>query len=243
MDDPPSSKKNVTRIKRCTQAESCAKEKNIRSQKFGMAFLNIQKMPNFPSIFNAPNEETLKHYRRQVDFLRGIIEAEKCPEVLESATVSQLIPHGPATTSDNSLAQQIHHKTQAKTTNRLRQDLLGIDPEGDGGELRNRGGSSHVSTDDFQSQMLSQEEKRDRVVEDMIAMTREWKEQSKIANKIIKKDVDVLDKSSKQADTNQAQLKVESNRLAEYNKRACNFWIWIMIIFVCFTFIVLSIFL
>nr|XP_053631295.1 vesicle transport protein USE1-like [Cherax quadricarinatus] len=80
------------------------------------------------------------------------------------------------------------------------------------------------------------------MVEDMIIMTREWKEQSKIANKIIKKDIDVLEKSSKVADINREHLKVESNRLSEYNKRACNFWIWIMIIFVCFTFIGMVVF-
>ena len=46
-----------------------------------------------------------------------------------------------------------------------------------------------------------------------------------------------IDRTTKAADSNQEHLKVEASRLAEYNKRACNFWIWIMIIFVCFMFI------
>ncbi|KAK3868277.1 hypothetical protein Pcinc_026318 [Petrolisthes cinctipes] len=192
---------------------------------------------------NAPNEETLKHYKRQVDFLRGVLEAESCVEPLDSAVASQLIPHGPATTSGHALTQQIHQRTQAKTTSRLRQDLLGLDPSGQT-ELRNRkdGAVVDVGMDDLQNQLLSDEQKREKMIEDMITMTREWKEQTKIANKIIKSDVDTLDKSTKLADSNQSHLKVEANRLSEYNKRACNFWIWIMIIFVCFTFIGMAMF-
>ncbi|XP_047471527.1 vesicle transport protein USE1-like [Penaeus chinensis] len=199
-----------------------------------------EKIPELEKSPNAPNEETLKHYKRQVDFLRGVIEAEKCTKVLDSGTATQMIPHGPATTSDHTVTQQIHQRTQAKTTNRLRQDLLGLDPDGES-ELHQRKGAygGDVSADDFQRKMLNDEQKREKMVEDMIIMTREWKEQSKIANKIIKKDIDALDKSSKVADSNQTHLKVEANRLAEYNKRACNFWIWIMIIIVCFTFIAL----
>ncbi|KAK4313332.1 hypothetical protein Pmani_015320 [Petrolisthes manimaculis] len=187
---------------------------------------------------NAPIEETLKHYKRQVDFLRGVLEAESCVEPLDSVVASQLIPHGPATTSGHALTQQIHQRTQAKTTSRLRQDLLGLDPSGQT-ELRNRkdGAVVDVGMDDLQNQLLSDQQKRDKMIEDMITMTREWKEQTKIANKIIKSDVDTLDKSTKLADSNQSHLKVEANRLSDYNKRACNFWIWIMIIFVCFTFI------
>ncbi|ROT61570.1 Vesicle transport protein USE1 [Penaeus vannamei] len=164
-------------------------------------------------------------------------------KVLDSGTATQMIPHGPATTSDHTVTQQIHQRTQAKTTNRLRQDLLGLDPDGES-ELHQRKGAygGDVSADDFQRKMLNDEQKREKMVEDMITMTREWKEQSRIANKIIKKDIDTLDKSSKVADSNQTHLKVEANRLAEYNKRACNFWIWIMIIIVCFTFIGMVVF-
>ncbi|XP_071552756.1 vesicle transport protein USE1 isoform X3 [Panulirus ornatus] len=203
----------------------------------------LEKIPEMEKSPNAPNEETLKHYKRQVDFLRGVLEAENCEQVLDSGTATQMIPHGPATTSDYTLTQQIHQRAHAKTTNRLRQDLLGLDPSGEN-ELRNQkeGLSGDISVEEFQGQLLSDEQKRDKMVEDMITMTREWKEQSKIANKIIKKDIDILEKSSKHADANQTHLKVESTRLAEYNKRACNFWIWIMIILVCFTFIGMVVF-
>lgn len=67
-----------------------------------------------------------------------------------------------------------------------------LDPNGENRPWSRAGGSSgEVSADDFQRQLLSDEQKREKMVEDMITMTREWKEQSKIANKIIKKDIDV----------------------------------------------------
>ena len=51
--------------------------------------------------------------------------------------------------------------------------------------------AADVNADDFQAQLLTDEQKREKMVEDMITMAREWKEQSKIANKIIRKDIDV----------------------------------------------------
>lgn len=196
-----------------------------------------KKIPEMEKSPNAPNEETLKHYKRQVDFLRGVFETDKCPEALESVAASQLIPHGPATTSQHTLTQQIHQRTCTTTTNRLRQDLLSLDPSSDSEvRFRKQATAADISAEDFQSQLMSDEQKREKMVEDMITMAREWKEQSKIANKIIRKDIDTIDRGSKSADSNQEHLKVEANRLSEYNKRACNFWIWIMIIFVCFMF-------
>ena len=62
--------------------------------------------------------------------------------------------------------------------------------DGDGTSVRNRKGGE-IASDDFQSQLLSEEQRRDKLVEDMVAMTREWKEKSEIANKIIKRDVEV----------------------------------------------------
>ncbi|XP_064108401.1 vesicle transport protein USE1-like [Macrobrachium nipponense] len=238
--EPPVSRSRleINFIRLLEEAQQMANENKPKDWTFEKYIGWLQeKIPEMEKSPNAPNEETLKHYKRQVDFLKGVIDAENCAKVIDSGTATQMIPHGPATTSDHTVTQQIHHRAQVKTTNRLRQDLLGLDPR-DGSDLRNRGaGLSDVSAEDFQSQLLTDEQKREKMVEDMIIMTKEWKEQSKIAKKIIQKDIDVLDKSSKLADSNQGHLKIESNRLADYNKRGCNFWIWIMIILVCFTFI------
>ncbi|KAG7156503.1 Vesicle transport protein USE1-like [Homarus americanus] len=194
--DPPASRSRleinfIRLLEETQQMANGNKQKDWTFEKY-IGWLQ-EKIPEMEKSPNAPNDETLKHYKRQVDFLRGVLEAENCTQVLDSGTATQMIPHGPATTSNHSLTQQIHQRAQAKTTNRLRQDLLGLDPNGDEREFRNRKGglSGDISAEDFQSQLLSDEQKREKMVEDMIIMTREWKEQSKITNKIIKKDIDV----------------------------------------------------
>ncbi|KAB7500021.1 Vesicle transport protein USE1 [Armadillidium nasatum] len=174
---------------------------------------------------NAPSDDRLKHYKRQVDFLKGVLTADKCQTPLESPEAIQLIPHGQATTNNQVITQQIHQRAQTQTTNSSGES-----------EVRNRK-SIDLLSDSFQDQMMVEEKRREKMVEDMIAMTREWKEQSRVAGKVVKKDLETIDNSSLLADTNETQLKVESNRLTEFTSRTCNCWIWLMILFICCTFI------
>lgn len=61
-------------------------------------------------------------------------------------------------------------------------------------DVRSRKPIESLLGDSFQDQMSIEEKRRDKMVEDMIAMTREWKEQSRVAGKVIKKDVEVSSK-------------------------------------------------
>ncbi|KAL7636517.1 UNVERIFIED_CONTAM: hypothetical protein RMT77_013292 [Armadillidium vulgare] len=184
---------------------------------------------------NAPSDDRLKHYKRQVDFLKGVLAADKCQTPLESPESIQLIPHGQATTNNQVITQQIHQRAQTQTTSKLRKELFGLDSSSES-EVRNRK-SIDLLSDTFQDQMMVEEKRREKMVEDMIAMTREWKEQSRVAGRVVKKDLETIDNSSLLADTNETQLKVESNRLTEFTSRTCNCWIWLMILFICCTFI------
>ena len=51
-----------------------------------------------------------------------------------------------------------------------------------------------------------------------------------------------LEESTQLADRNYAKLKVESDRLEVHARKACNWWIWIMLIVVCATFLWMVIF-
>lgn len=46
-----------------------------------------------------------------------------------------------------------------------------------------------------------------------------------------------LEESTQLADKNYAKLKVESDRLEVHARKACNWWIWIMLVIVCATFL------
>lgn len=139
-------------------------------------------------------KEKIKHYKRHVG---SLFEEENVVEPLDSGVASQLPPHAPA-----------------NTISRLREELLGLDPSGET-ELRSRKdeAAGGVGVDDLQSQQLSDEQKKEKVIEAMMTMIREWKEQSKIVNRIIRKDIDAIDKSTNLADSHQSRLKEEANSL------------------------------
>ena len=112
-----------------------------------------------------------------------------------------LIPHGTATSEDKEIIQEIHQKIQTKSALKIRSDLFGGQNDG-----RHRNhvpkrfvqflitGESQVRnrlTDSFEDDLVIEEHRREKMIEDMIAMTREWKEQSKVANKVMKKASEV----------------------------------------------------
>lgn len=76
-----------------------------------------------------------------------------------------------------------------------------------------------------------------KIADDMLMLTRNLKEQSQLANKIIKRDTEVASNSSNLTEKNFSKLKVESEKLAEHSKRACKCWMWVMLIIVMVLFI------
>ncbi|XP_058054409.1 vesicle transport protein USE1 [Anopheles bellator] len=83
---------------------------------------------------------------------------------------------------------------------------------------------------------------QERLAEDMLRLTRNLKEQTETANKIIKNDTEVLMKSSNLTDKNTSALKKESGKLQESSKKACKCWLWMMIAFVMMVFIFMVMF-
>ena len=57
---------------------------------------------------------------------------------------------------------------------------------------RHRKGINNLSSENFESELALEEKRREKMLEDMIAMTKEWKEQSRVAGKVIKSDVEVI---------------------------------------------------
>lgn len=79
---------------------------------------------------------------------------------------------------------------------------------------------------------------QDRIANDMLSLTKNLKEQSELANKIIKKDTEIVGRSTQLTERNFVKLKSESEVLAEHSKRSCKCWMWIilltvLIVFVC----------
>uniref|UniRef100_A0A182JRN2 Vesicle transport protein USE1 n=1 Tax=Anopheles christyi TaxID=43041 RepID=A0A182JRN2_9DIPT len=83
---------------------------------------------------------------------------------------------------------------------------------------------------------------QERLAEDMLRLTRNLKEQTETANKILKKDTEIVSKSAKLTDQNTSSLTTESTKLQENSKKACKCWMWLMIVFVIITFIFMVMF-
>uniref|UniRef100_A0A2M4BYA4 Vesicle transport protein USE1 n=1 Tax=Anopheles marajoara TaxID=58244 RepID=A0A2M4BYA4_9DIPT len=70
---------------------------------------------------------------------------------------------------------------------------------------------------------------QERLAEDMLLLTKALKDQTETANKIIKKDTEILSKSTKLTDQNTTSLTTESGKLQEHSRKACKCWLWMII--------------
>lgn len=112
---------------------------------------------------------------------------------------------------DDGILKEIKQLNSAKMNEAVRRDLF------DGEEaigLRKRGAQD--SSENMEKYYANIQEK---LGEEMLSLTRNLKEQTLTASKIIKKDTDTVLKSTKMAHNNQGSLEKESKKLDEHNRR------------------------
>ncbi|KAJ8929930.1 hypothetical protein NQ314_017339 [Rhamnusium bicolor] len=109
----------------------------------------------------------------------------------------------------------------------MRNDLLG---------LRQRQ-IPKTGVEDMDEMIHYHENMQQKITEDMLALTKNLREQSEIANKIIKKDTEIVSRSTEMTDQNYSKLTTESSKLEEHSKRAWKCWLWIMLAAVFIVFI------
>nr|CAD7428367.1 unnamed protein product [Timema monikensis] len=157
------------------------------------------------------------------------------PTAAEKVVAAQLLSHGPTSTSDT-ITKEIHQKTTSKYTKELRDQLFQNDKvQASEDNLRHR--KEKGSGEDLDVLLKYHHSMREKIADNMLLMVRNLKEQSQLASTIIKKDVETVQKSSKQSDQNFDRLKGASDRLAEHSRRAWKCWMWIMIALVMIIFI------
>lgn len=104
--------------------------------------------------------------------------------------------------------------------------------------LRKRDGNKSTSaTNDLDDVIDYHQNMQEKIAQEMLSLTKNLKEQSELANKIIKKDTEVVGRSSQLTEHNYSKLKNESNKLTEHSKRAWKCWMWIMLVVVLVVFI------
>ncbi|XP_061153171.1 vesicle transport protein USE1 isoform X3 [Syngnathus typhle] len=197
---------------------------------------------------SKPTPEVLTEYTRKVDFLRGLLEAEKLSSPTEKALANQFLAPGRTPTIANermAATKTVHMQTKARCTGEMRDELLGTNKKAKLNVcLRLRG----VPLDEQQSAaeldaiLQHQHNLQEKIAEDMLNLARNLKNNTLAAQSIIKQDNQTLGQSMHQADVNFEKLKTESERLEQHAKKSVNWLLWLMLILVSFTFISMILF-
>ncbi|XP_053320277.1 vesicle transport protein USE1 [Spea bombifrons] len=199
-----------------------------------------------------PAPELLIEYSRKVDFLKGLLEADKLASSSEKALANQFLAPGRTPTISKErtpVTKTVHLQTQARYTDEMRKELLGkttLSPNDSGDSYpRKRKGSmsdDKQSAAELDAVLQHHHNLQEKLAEEMLRLTQNLKNNTLAAQNVIKQDNQTLSQSLKLADQNFEKLRTESDRLEQHAKKSVNWLLWIMLIFVCFTFISMILF-
>ncbi|NXF25818.1 USE1 protein, partial [Rhodinocichla rosea] len=201
---------------------------------------------------SKPAPELLNEYSRKVDFLKGLLEAEKLSSSTEKALANQFLAPGrtPTTAKERTPATKtVHLQTKARCTGQMRSELLGTVRS----VLLHRlsclcSAASGLTSDEKQSAveldavLQHHQDMQEKLAEEMLSLARSLKNNTLAAQNVIKQDNQTLSHSLRMADQNFEKLKDESDRLEQHAKKSVNWLLWIMLIVVCFIFISMILF-
>lgn len=200
---------------------------------------------------SKPTQEVLTEYTRKVEFLKGLLEADKLSSPTEKALANQFLAPGRTPTIANErmpATKTVHMQTKARCTGEMRDELLGTGLSGKGTsetDLRNRRGlplDERQSAAELDAVLQHHHNLQEKLAEDMLNLARNLKNNTLAAQSIIKEDNQTLSHSMRQADLNFEKLKTESERLEQHTKKSVNWLLWLMLILVSFTFISMILF-
>ncbi|NXR21280.1 USE1 protein, partial [Cinclus mexicanus] len=195
---------------------------------------------------SKPAPELLNEYTRKVDFLKGLLEAEKLSSSTEKALANQLLAPGrtPTTAKERIPATKtVHLQTKARCTGQMRSELLGT--------VRPVllllccccfTSDEKQSAVELDAVLQHHQDMQEKLAEEMLSLARSLKNNTLAAQNVIKQDNQTLTHSLRMADQNFEKLKDESDRLEQHAKKSVNWLLWIMLIVVCFIFISMILF-
>ncbi|KAI7791120.1 vesicle transport protein USE1 isoform X1 [Triplophysa rosa] len=200
---------------------------------------------------SKPMPEILTDYTRKVDFLKGLLEAERLPSPAEKSLANQFLAPGrsPTISSERTPASKtVHIQSKARCAGEMKKELMSTAVSNSGSfdsDLRHR---RSIPVDERQSGaeldaiLQHHHNLQEKLAEDMLNLARNLKNNTLAAQNIIKQDNQTLTQSMRQADMNFEKLKTESERLEQHTKKSVNWFLWLMLIVVSFTFISMILF-
>ncbi|TNM88032.1 hypothetical protein fugu_006253 [Takifugu bimaculatus] len=165
---------------------------------------------------SKPTAEVLTEYTRKVDFLKGLLEAEKLPSPTDKALANQFLAPGRTPTIANermSATKTVHMQTKGRCTAEMRDELLNT--------VRGLPLDERQSAAELEAVLQHHHNLQEKLAEDMLNLARNLKNNTLAAQNIIKQDNQTLGQSMRQADVNLEKLKTESERLEQHTKNSC----------------------
>ena len=181
-----------------------------------------------------PARDRLSLYQRKLRFLKGLLEAEKMRSASERLVAAQILSPGSSSGDRRDKSHQVLQQAQSKYTNQVREELMGSS------SLRQRKMADDSS--DVDVVLNFHREMQDKVASEMVSLAHNLKQNMSTASDILRKDVQVLAGASSHADSNLSGLRLNSERLGDFVRRSCQYWLWISLAVVCFTFLWIVVF-
>ena len=150
----------------------------------------------------------------------------------ERLVAAQILSPGSSGLKKDDKSKEIHLQTQSKYANEVREELMP-------GTRRRKGPET---SDDADVVLSFHREMQEKVAMEMVSLAHDLKSNLNTASEILRKDVQVLEGASRHADNNIVGLRQNSDRLSDFVKRSCQYWLWISLAIVCFTFLWIIVF-
>ncbi|XP_055609529.1 vesicle transport protein USE1 [Uranotaenia lowii] len=184
--------------------------------------------------FENPEDKSIAEYRKRCAELKkasNYVEPESSSEQRRLRSKNAV---GFGGDSGDDVMREIRQVHDQKFQKELRNELF------NGKTIRRRAGQKVV--ENLEQSVKQYSDVQEKIAEDMLLLTRNLKEQTETANKIIKKDTEIVSKSAKLTDQNMTSLSNESAKLQESSQKAWKCWMWLMIGFVMMVFIFVVLF-
>merc|ERR1712018_161251 len=195
---------------------------------------------------SRPCAEVLSEYKRRVDLLQGLTEAEKMSSAADKALAADMLAPASRAAEHCQPSRELHLQKKAHYHGEMRDELLGKQEENNtttassaGVRQRQLVGNQKKpeQEEDLDTVLKHHNQLQEKLADEMLNLARNLKDNATVANRIVKDDNTRLNETTQMADSNFGKLKVESDRLETHVNKSCNWWIWIMLALVGITFI------
>lgn len=184
--------------------------------------------------FSHYSSEKIPCYIERLQYLKTVTNYIDSPPPANRLRSSRL-KGGFSETGDDAL-KEMHQLQSSKQYGDLRKELLQED------SLRRRKPLEEVDSGEQSEAVKYIRENQEMITEHMLSLTRNLREQTETANRIIKKDTEMVSRSAGMTDRNIGALNKETEKLEDHSRNAWKCWMWLMIVFVIITFIAMVLF-